>query len=153
MDQAVYNSLSIYLSVITLVITIGGLYAVYFQIKKIKEAAWSNTHSKLCDQSFELLKFFSERPYTYDYFYNSKELSENDKHRVDVLYATEALANFLEHLVLQKDNLPLKQWQVWERFIYTTFKTSKVVSVFIRNHREWYSEYLLTIVDKCELLY
>ena len=149
MNQDQFNLISVVIAAMGMLITLVGLYAVYIQIRKINQAAWSNTHSKLCDQSFELLKFFNENPATYDYFYNKKVLKENDKGRIGILYATEALVNFLEHLILQKDNLPTKQWLVWERFIYTTFNTSVVVCEFIQNNREWYSTDLLEIADKC----
>ncbi len=153
MEQNAFNLLSAVIAIISLLITMIGLYAVYLQIQKLRESVWSNTHSKLCDQSFELLKFFSENPNTYAYFYERKVLEENAPDRIFILYASEALANFLEHLILQKENLPLKQWQVWERFIYTTFRASAVIGVFIRSNSEWYSKELLMIAEECELRY
>jgi len=153
MDQITYNLVSIILTLVGLLITLIGLFAVYIQIKKLREAAWSNTHSKLCDQSFELLRFFSENPDTYDYFYNRKELKDNARDRVFILYATEALVNFLEHLILQRDNLPAKQWDVWERFIHTTLKSSVIVGRFIQDNRDWYSTDLLKVADKCKKYY
>ena len=153
MDQNTYNYLSFVVSVVSLVVAAIGLFAVYIQVRKIKDATWSNTNSKLCDQSFELLKFFSQFPECYDYFYLKKPLSQDMPNRIQVLFAAEALANFMEHLILQKDNLPPKQWDVWRRFIYTSFKSSVVIGAFIQNNREWYSQELLTIADECKLLY
>jgi hypothetical protein len=153
MNQDAFNLFSSVISIITLVITIIGLYAVYFQIRKLTETTWSNTHSKLADQSFELLKFMADYPDTYDYFYKKKLLDDKSDNRTIVLYIAEALANFMEHLVLQKENLPEKQWEVWERFIYTTFKTSIVVRNFVQENREWYSSDLLVIADKSKVLY
>ncbi|GLU56626.1 hypothetical protein [Dyadobacter frigoris] len=153
MEQELYNLLSVIVSIVTLIFTVIGLYAVYIQIRKIRETAWSNTHSKLCDQSFELLRFFSDNPNCYDYLYKGKELDENSPDRVFILLATEALANFMEHIILQKDNLPTKQWDVWRRFVYTEFKCSIVVRNFILENREWYSLELLEIADECKILY
>ncbi|MEP6676466.1 MAG: hypothetical protein ABJA78_14995 [Ferruginibacter sp.] len=153
MPQESFNLLSVIISVTSLLITLVGLYALYFQIKKIRESAWSNTHSKLCDQSFELLRFFSANPKTYDYFYNKKELDEKEPDRIFILYATEALANFMEHLVLQKESLPVKQWEVWKRFIYTTFEASLIIRSFIMEHKEWYSSGLIAIAEECAILY
>jgi hypothetical protein len=131
-------------------VTAIGLYAVYVQIKKLRESIWSNTHSKLCDQSFELIKFLAEKPTTYDYFYHGKVLEDGDKDRVYVLYAAEALANFLEHLVLQKQNLPEQQWDVWRRFIYSTYECSAVLRSFIHSHRDWYCDELISMTDKLD---
>ena len=108
MSQESFNLLSVIVSIASLLVTLIGLYVVYIQIRKIRETIWSNTHSKLCDQSFELLRFFSENPKTYDYFYNKKILVQDEPDRIFILYATEALANFMEHLMLQKENLPDK---------------------------------------------
>ena len=153
MSQESFNLLSVIVSIASLLVTLIGLYGVYIQIRKIRETIWSNTHSKLCDQSFELLRFFSENPKTYDYFYNKKILVQDEPDRIFILYATEALANFMEHLMLQKENLPDKQWEVWKRFIYTTFKSSVIIRTFIQDHREWYSTDLLAIADDCKILY
>lgn len=136
MKQDTYNLISTIISIASFVLTIAGLFIVYVQIVKIKESTWSNTHSNLCNESFELLKFFSEHPETYDYFYKRKVLEDKAKDKVIILYATEALANFLEHLTLQKGNLPARQWEVWKRFIYSTFKLSVLVRTFIQDNRD-----------------
>jgi hypothetical protein len=78
----------------TFLATTIGIVFVYFQIKKLKQSIYSNTHSKLCDQSLELIRFLAEKPETYDYFYKGKALEENHKDRVFILYAYEALAIF-----------------------------------------------------------
>ena len=153
MEQETYNLLTAFTGIVALIVTIAGLYGLYIQIRKLRESVWSATHSKLCDQSLELLKFFSTIPGSYDYFYHKKTLTEDAAEKASILYATEALANFLEQLVLQKKNLPAKQWDVWERFIHTTFKYSVVVMDFIQQNREWYSTELLIIADDCKFKY
>jgi len=150
MDQGTFNLITVVVSIGTLIITLVGLYAVYIQIKKLRQAAWSDTHSKLSDQSFELLRFLAQNPGTYDYFYNRKKLEDDAEDKVFILYATEALVNFLEHLVLQKENLPKRQWHVWKRFIYSTFESSELVCSFIQKYRSWYSAELLAIADEFE---
>lgn len=148
MEQDCYNFINIIISVISLAVTIIGLRVAYIQIRKLRKDTWSNMHSRLCDQSFEILKFFNDNPITYDYFYNNKELDENSPDKVTVLYSAEALANFLEHLLLQKENLPKEQWMVWERFINSTFASSIVVKEFINKREDWYSKELVKIANK-----
>ena len=150
MDQNLINILTALATIGSFLVTAIGLIAVYVQIKKLRESIWGNTHSKLCDQSFELIKFLSEKPQTYDYFYNGKVLEEGSKDQVYVLYATEALANFLEHLVLQKSNLPDRQWEVWYRFICSTYTGSEVLRQFLHTHRDWYSSELLSLTDSLQ---
>jgi len=132
----------------SLVVTGIGLCAVYVQLKKVRESVWGDTHGRLCEQSIELLRFLAEKRETYDYIYAGKELEPKNPDRVHVLFVTEAIVNFLEHLVLQKDNLPEKQWMTWRRFIVSTYAGSPVIRDFITSHREWYSEDLLLIANE-----
>jgi len=135
-------------SVGSLLVTAIGIIFLYVQITKLRESMWSDTNSRLCDQSFELIRFLAEKPETYDYFYNAKPLKEDDPNRVFILYAAEALANFLEHLVLQRQNLPKRQWDVWERFIWSTYEGSSALQEYFVRHRTWYSKELLSIIDE-----
>lgn len=132
----------------SLVITTVGLILVYIQIRKLRESLWSDTQSRLCDQSLELIKLLAQKPETYDYFYRGKPLSADEPNRIFILYAAEALANFMEHLVLQKDNLPKNQWDVWYRFICSTFEGSTALQEFFTHRRTWYSPELLAIIDE-----
>jgi hypothetical protein len=150
MGQNLINILTASAAIGSFLVTAIGLFAVYVQIKKLRESIWGNTHSKLCDQSFELIKFLAEKPQTYDYFYNGKTLEEGSKDQVYVLYAAEALANFLEHLVLQRSNLPDRQWEVWRRFICSTYTGSKILQEFLDTHREWYSSELLSLTGSIQ---
>ena len=147
MCDSTYNLWSIILSVISLLVAAVGLYAVYYQIKKLQQSNWSNTHSILSSQSLEILKFFGEHPETYPYFYEKKVLEKGSSDKIIILYAAEALANFIEQLVLQKDNMPEKQWDVWYRFILTTFDKSVVVKTFLNDNRRWYADELMNISD------
>ena len=149
MKSELYNIYSIILSVIALLVTIAGLYGVFIQIQKIREVGWSNINSKLCDQSFELLKLINDNPNTYDYFYHNKVLLQDAPERVSVLCITEALANFLEHLLLQHNQLPPVQCAVWRRFINSTFNSSVAVCEFITEHSDWYSPDIVAIAIEC----
>jgi hypothetical protein len=131
-------------------ITAGSLGLLWYQLLKLEQATWGDTHSKLYEHSLELLRFLAEKPETYDYFYNGKELAKDDPNRIFVLYASEALANFCEELVLLKDKLPKKQWEVWHRFICDTYESSPPVRDFMKDHQHWYSAELKSITDKCD---
>lgn len=136
-------------SVATLLVTAAGLWAVFIQIRKLRVALWSDTQGRLCDQSFELLRFLAERPETYDYFYKNKPLEQHDPNRAYILYAAEALANFMEHLILQRANLPEHQWSVWHRFIISSYENCPVLQDFLQTHRSWYASEFLAPTDTC----
>ncbi len=137
-------------SVGSLLVTGIGLCAVFIQLQKLRLALWSDTQGRLCDQTLEIIRFLAEKPETYDYFYRNKALEENDPNEVYILYAAEALATLMEHLTLQKANLPKPQWAVWQRFIVSQYENSSVIRDFIQSHRSWYASELLSIVDDCD---
>lgn len=136
-------------AVASLLVTASGLIAVFVQVRDVRRTLSSNTQSKLCDQSFDILRYLTDHPITYDYFYNGKLLDENDPNKVVVLYAAETLANFMEHLILQEENLPKQQWKVWQRFIRNTYENAPALQTFIKTHREWYADDLIKIVEEC----
>src|SRR6476659_8876519 len=92
-------------AVLSLFVTGGGLVAVFIQIRKLREAVWGETNGRLCDQSLELLRFLAEKPDTYDFFYRGIEAGDDHPDRVFILYASETIANFIEHVALQKPTL------------------------------------------------
>jgi hypothetical protein len=84
------------------------------------------------------------------HIYAGHELESENPDRIRILYVIEAIANFLEHLVLQKPNLPKRQWTTWLRFIRSTYESSPAIREFIKSRRDWYSEELLSILDECD---
>jgi hypothetical protein len=142
--------MSAWAALLSLLVTAIGLFFLWYQLKKLEQATWGDTHSKVCDHSLELLRFLAEKPETYDYFYKDKELAKDDANRVLVLYASEAMTNFFEVLVLLKDNLPRKQWEVWHKFICSRYESSPPVRDFIRDHQNWYSAEVKSIADQCD---
>jgi hypothetical protein len=148
MDRPWTEVLQAIASVGTLIVTAAGLFAVYIQIRKLQSAVWGETHGKLCDQSLELLKMLAEKPSTRPYFAESKELSADEPEHAFVLYAAEAIANFMEHLVLQRDNLPQNQWDRWNDFIDGQLEESPVIQEFLLRNRQWYSTALMAHVDE-----
>jgi hypothetical protein len=131
-------------------VTAIGLIFLYIQLKKLSESSWSDTQTRLQEQSLQLIRFLAEKPESYDYFYNNKPLAETDPNRIYILYAAEALANFIEHVVLQQNNMPNQQWLVWERFIRNTYEGCSVLQEFFRLRRNWYSQNILSIIDDCD---
>ena len=139
--------LSLRIDFATLIVAVVGLSATYWQLVKVKESGWSAVHSTLCDQSFELIKLCMERPSLYDYFYHGKIMTDEETDKVRVYLVSEAFANFMEQLILQKGSLPEAQWKVWERFVKSTLESSSIVGDFILDHNGWYSEDLVKVVD------
>jgi hypothetical protein len=78
-----------------------------------------------------------------------KALEDDAPERIFILYAAEAIANFMEHLALQQRSMSRQQWTVWDRFIRSSYENSRVLQDILDEHRDWYADELLAIVDRC----
>jgi hypothetical protein len=63
-----------------------------------------------------------------------------------VTFATEALANCLEHVFAQKPNMSEVDWRVWKRFIEGAIRRAPVVRSRVESYSPWYSLELVEMV-------
>ena len=91
--------------------------------------------NRLMAESLEILRFLADHPGNYDYFYHSKDPPETQDESLKC--ATEMIANYLEHVVLQKDTLP-KEVQV---------ARSPIVRSHLKKYRDWYDVRLHEIAN------
>ena len=85
---------------------------------------------------------------TYEYFYNSKEPEEVVHERLK--YATEMLANYLEHVVLQLNTLPIKSQESWKKLVCDTYSHSPLLGERLRKYKDWYDQSLYDVVEGVE---
>jgi hypothetical protein len=123
-----------------------GFIFIQRQISQAERTIRGSTHERLTAESFEVLRFLASVPNSYAYFYEGKELGETDTNREFILYATEALANYVEHVVAEKPNMTDVDWRVWSRFIDDTFRRAPVVRKHVEQHCKWYSPELLEMI-------
>jgi hypothetical protein len=131
----------------SLVVAVVGFGILIYQIKQLERAIRSNTQSELYSQGFEILKFLGENPEIRPYFYEGKELDVGDKSGDLVLSATEIVADFFEHVVLQKRNLPEAVWQKWAVQIQKTYSDCPTLRQYYASNKSLYCE---DIVRLCE---
>ena len=120
------------------------------QLQQVERTIRGDTHERLTAESFEVLKFMASNPQSYPYFYEGKHLAERSEDRIFVLYATELLANYMEHVIHQRPNMSTEDWKVWDRFINDTLTLAPVVRSFLRQRKEWYSAELVAIYERIE---
>lgn len=130
----------------TAVSAVVGFVFVQRQIGQAERTIRGTTHERLTAESFEVLRFLASVPRTYQYFYQGKDLDVDEENREFILYATEALANYVEHVVAEKPNMAEADWKIWQRFLRDTFERAPVVRKHLERHSNWYSPELLEIV-------
>jgi hypothetical protein len=131
--------------VLTLIVTGGGIFIVWRQIRQLERSLSSNTNERLTSESFEILRFLAQSPTTYDYFYNGKQPPTDDDNSLK--YATEMIVNYLEHIVVQIDTLPKDAQKRWTEFVMDTYARSPMVRAHLSKYKEWYASELLNLVD------
>jgi hypothetical protein len=135
----------------TACVALGGIFFVRQQLRQVERTIRGDTHERLTTESFEVLKFLAIQPDSYPYFYEGKKLEENYTHRVFILYAAEMLANYLEHVILQKPNMKAADWAVWKRFLCDSLKLAPTVRQQLLGPRKlWYTAELVLLAEGIE---
>jgi hypothetical protein len=150
MDPNWAENIQAYASVATAVIALGGAWFVLRQIKQVDRGIRSNTNERLMTESLDILRFLAEHPGNYEYFYNGQE---PPKEIDEVLkYATEMIANYMEHVVLQNETLPGDVQESWKTFVRDSYARSPVVREHLRKFADWYDPRLLKLVGEVQAL-
>ena len=103
-------------------------------------AGQANVSERLASQSIEILKYIADDPLLYEYFYENKLLLDERPERAKVLCCAEIVANFLEHIVLQRPSLPRASREAWMLCVRDHYNASSVVREFVTHHRDWYAD-------------
>lgn len=131
----------------SLVVAVVGFAILIYQIKQLERAIRTTTQSELYSQGFEILKFLGENAQIRPYFYEGKKLNANDEVRNLVLGATEIVADFFEHVALQRRNLPSAVWQKWAIQMQNTYLNCPSLQEHFSVNKNVYCE---DIVRLCE---
>jgi hypothetical protein len=131
-----------------LLVTLGGFLFVIRQVGQIERSIRKDTNATLCAQSIEILKEMARCPPCYACFYENAPLPDDEKVKVEVLCICEMIANYLDNVASQHDNLPGPVWERWNCFIRDTIAGSQIVQEHFRKFRNWYSPELIAYVDR-----
>ena len=61
------------------------------------------------------------------------------------------MANCIEHIFLQRPSLTVASHDAWMRYVQDHYSASRVVSEFVTEHRHWYADAFLNIIDAMSL--
>jgi hypothetical protein len=132
----------------SLLVAVVGFGVLIYQIKQLERAIRATTQGELYSQGFEILKFLGENSEIRAYFYEGKALAENDRARNLVLSATEIVADFFEHIVLQRPNLPEPVWQKWAIQIQNTYLNCPTLQEYFDIHKDMYCDDVIRLCEE-----
>jgi hypothetical protein len=132
-----------------IVILLGSIsaYSIWRTLKEMSLANQASVSERLASQSIEILKYIADDPQLYEYFYKNKPLVVETPTRTNVLCCAEIMANFLEHIFLQRPSIPVASQEAWMRYVRDHYSASHVVREFVTEHRHWYADAFLNFVD------
>ena len=122
-------------------------YSIWRTLKEMSLANQASVSERLASQSIEILKCIADDPQLYEYFYENKPLVVETPLRTKVLCCAEIMANFLEHIFLQRPSLPVASQEAWMRYVRDHYSASHVVTEFVAEHRHWYADAFLDFID------
>jgi len=126
-----------------LLVAIIGFFILIIQIRQLERAIRSDTHSSLYSQCFDTTKLFYLNAKFLPYVYENKDLSKDDPSFYELSVLVEIIADFFEHIALQKTNLPDEVWNHWNNYIRSIYKSCPLLREHFRKRAEWYSEAIL----------
>ena len=122
-------------------------YSIWRTLKEMSLANQASVSERLASQSIEILKYIADDPRLYEYFYKNKPLVGETPTRTKVLCCAEIMANFLEHIFLQRPSIPVASQEAWMRYVRDHYSASHVVREFVTEHRHWYADAFLNFLD------
>lgn len=122
-------------------------YSISRTLKAMSLANQASISERLASQSIEILKYIADDPQPYEYFYKDRPLDDETPICTKVLCCAEIMANFLEHIFLQRESLPAASRQAWMRYVRDHYSASRVVREFVAEHRHWYADAFLSFID------
>jgi hypothetical protein len=139
------DTVQAFASVATAGIAGGGVYLVIKQLKQVERTIRGTTYERLTEESLEILRFLADHPETYPYLYEGRPLDDSDPNRVVILYSSEIVCNYMEHVCLQRPNMTDGDWNVWRAFVEDTCRNAPIVRWYVEKYQKWYTKSLVEI--------
>jgi hypothetical protein len=138
--------------VLQCLITAGGFWLVWSQIKQLRQSTAGNTYASLYGEYMDVCKLFLERPQLRPYFYHpaagAPEMPDGGEDRQKVEAMCELMTGLLEHATLQQVNIPSNIWEeCWEKYTDDRFDESPAMRWYWERNRHLYAEDFRKVVD------
>lgn len=131
-----------------LIVAVVGFVALIFQVRQLERAIRGDTHSKLYEQGLATVQLVFEAPNLWPYVYEGKETAPGDPDYFQLCALVEIIADFHEHIALQKPNLPPAVWQRWRDYLRETTRTCPTLRDHYRRRAPWYLQEILGLVSE-----
>ena len=147
LSSNVYGIATLRFQGVAVLLGVVSAFYIWRQLIAVAIAGQANVSDRLSSQSIDIIKYFAGEPALYGYFFENERLQSDSPERSKVLCCAEMMANFLEHIVLQRASLPHELKRAWMLYVHDHCRSSCVVREFVSVHRDWYADAFLEFID------
>lgn len=138
--------------VLQCLITAGGFWLVWSQIKQLRQSTAGSTYASLYGEYMDVCKLFLAKPQLRPYFYHpaalAPEMPSSGEAREEVETMCELMTGLLEHATLQQMNIPDNIWEeCWEKYTNDRFNESPAMRSYWERNRHLYAKTFRAVVD------
>src|SRR5687768_11251867 len=90
-----------------------GFLILTYQIHQLHCTIQAETHEKLYSQARDVMRIFIEHPEMRPFFYEGVDIQPDDPRHQQLATMAEIMADYLEHITLQRKNLPRDVCIAW----------------------------------------
>jgi len=135
-----------YSSILTLIVTVIGFSFVFFQIHQAQRSLNGSTHAAIYSQQHAINQLFVDHPELRKHFYENVPCRPADPNHEILLPVSDMVADFFEHLMQQRKNLPETIWPAWERYMKYVYVNSPVLREHFVNNGSWYDDEFVAVM-------
>lgn len=135
-------------SIIGSIVAVVGLPVLIYQIVQLRQTIRAEAHGKVYENSLEVQKLLLDNPEFRPFFYEGATMEPTDERYPRLLAMAEIFTDYLEHIALQRENVPDEVKTAWDGYARFFLESSPIIRSFVAQHRSSYCRSFLDRIAK-----
>ncbi len=135
-------------AILAIVITLLGYFFIIRQINQTNKSIQHTSSVAIYSISSEFYKFLADNSNLRPYFYDRKELAENDPNKDKLFAMCEYLADFFEFVIIESNDLDERIFESWKDYMDMIHENSPVFRLYLTLYASSYTQELLTSFNR-----
>ncbi|MEJ2344300.1 MAG: hypothetical protein P8076_01380 [Gammaproteobacteria bacterium] len=133
--------------VVGILLQIAGFAVLIYQLAQLNKSIRVSAQTALYQQSSSIRSILVERPELRKYLFDGQPVGPESEDYQRAQTVAEMFLNYLEHLMIQQENLRTGDWEAWNRFVSETLAGSPLMQEILRDRPDFYSDDLIQAFD------
>ena len=134
-------------TVVGVCIALVGVPIFIHQVRQLERSIRGDTHEKLYAHSAILMQLVFDNPELRPFVWGNVEIPADHPLTPRAQTLVEMYAQFVEHIVLQRPNMPPDLWPPWSKYVDAILETSPSLRKYIRT---WAPTFSPLLVERLE---